>query len=54
MLVEASPVDQVWGIGLAADHHYAQQPEKWQGHNLLGFALMQARAQLFKLEQERV
>lgn len=46
VLVEASPVDNIWGIGLAADDPRAQQPAEWQGHNLLGFALMEVRAQL--------
>ena len=46
VLVEASPVDKIWGIGLAADHAHCSQPERWTGQNLLGFALMQARAQL--------
>ena len=51
VLVEASPVDKIWGIGLAADHAHATQPPKWQGLNLLGFALMQVRAQLQNTEQ---
>ncbi len=46
VLVEASPVDTIWGIGLAADHPHCTQPSRWKGQNLLGFALMQARAQL--------
>ncbi|MFD3501744.1 NADAR family protein [Streptomyces sp. NPDC058676] len=46
VLVEASPVDRVWGIGLAADDEAAQNPERWQGPNLLGFALMEARERL--------
>lgn len=43
VLVEASPLDRVWGIGLAADDPRAADPAQWQGENLLGFALMQAR-----------
>ncbi len=43
ILVEASPLDKVWGIGLAADHPHAENPEYWKGLNLLGFALMAAR-----------
>ncbi|MGW5234032.1 NADAR family protein [Streptomyces nodosus] len=46
VLVEASPVDRVWGIGLAADDERAADPERWRGPNLLGFALMEARERL--------
>ncbi|WP_324670763.1 NADAR family protein [Hymenobacter sp. GOD-10R] len=43
VLVEASPVDRIWGIGLAADDEKAENPKRWNGLNLLGFALMEAR-----------
>ncbi|MEC7057023.1 NADAR family protein [Streptomyces violaceochromogenes] len=46
VLVEASPVDRVWGIGLAANDEAAMDPERWRGPNLLGFALMEARERL--------
>ena len=46
VLVEASPVDAIWGIGLAQDHPQAANPAIWRGLNLLGFALMEVRAQL--------
>ncbi|GAA2603551.1 NADAR family protein [Streptomyces roseoviolaceus] len=46
VLVEASPVDRVWGIGLAANDEAASDPERWRGPNLLGFALMAARERL--------
>jgi ribA/ribD-fused uncharacterized protein len=46
VLVEASPVDAIWGIGLAADDARATDPAQWRGLNLLGFALMQVRGQL--------
>ena len=42
----ASPRDPIWGIGLAADHEHASNPLLWQGKNLLGFALMEARERL--------
>lgn len=48
VLVEASPVDRVWGIGLAADAEGANDPVRWRGPNLLGFALMEARRRLRK------
>ena len=46
VLVEASPRDRIWGIGMSKNHPNATQPSKWRGKNLLGFALMEARAQL--------
>jgi ribA/ribD-fused uncharacterized protein len=46
VLVEASPVDAIWGIGLSRDDERATQPELWPGLNLLGFALMEVRSQL--------
>ena len=46
ILVEASPVDAIWGIGMAGDHKDVMNPEKWRGLNLLGFALMEVRDEL--------
>ena len=46
VLVEASPVDAVWGIAMAADDADAANPARWRGLNLLGFALMRTRAVL--------
>ncbi|MFJ9739802.1 NADAR family protein [Streptomyces sp. NPDC101166] len=46
VLVEASPVDRVWGIGLSARDEGAWDPQRWKGPNLLGFALMEARERL--------
>jgi ribA/ribD-fused uncharacterized protein len=43
ILVEASPYDKIWGIGLAEDNKYVDNPKLWQGLNLLGFALMKVR-----------
>jgi ribA/ribD-fused uncharacterized protein len=46
ILVEASPYDQIWGIGLSVDDTRAENPYDWKGLNLLGFALMAVREQL--------
>lgn len=48
VLVEASPFDRIWGIGLKADDDRAKDPLTWQGQNLLGFALMDVREELSK------
>lgn len=46
VLVEASPRDRIWGIGMTADHRDAAKPSRWRGTNLLGFALMNVTDQL--------
>jgi ribA/ribD-fused uncharacterized protein len=43
VIVEASPVDNVWGIGLVESSPLVSNPYTWKGLNLLGFALMEVR-----------
>lgn len=46
ILVEASPNDCIWGIGMGKNDPASNNPEKWNGENLLGFALMEVRDHL--------
>ena len=43
VLVEGSPYDGIWGVKLGIDDPRIQNPNEWQGENLLGFALMETR-----------
>lgn len=45
-LVEASPYDKIWGIGLAESDPRAQDPKQWKGQNLLGKVLTELREEL--------
>lgn len=46
VIVEASPRDRIWGIGMGAAHPSSENPSQWRGENLLGFGLMEVREQL--------
>lgn len=52
MLVEASPIDVTWGIGLAPNDPLALDVSNWRGQNLLGKALMFVRNKLKKDSQK--
>lgn len=46
ILVEASPIDKIWGVNMDENHPDIETPSKWQGQNLLGIALMEIRKNL--------
>jgi ribA/ribD-fused uncharacterized protein len=48
ILVEASPYDKIWGIGLAEDHPDIEDPSKWKGLNLLGWSITMVKKELAK------
>jgi ribA/ribD-fused uncharacterized protein len=52
ILVEASPVDRIWGVGLVEDDKNISNPFFWRGLNLLGFALIKVR-NLIKVKHKK-
>jgi ribA/ribD-fused uncharacterized protein len=50
-LVEASPYDKIWGVGLAINDPRVQNPSAWQGSNLLGACLEHVRARYAYMER---
>ena len=51
-IVEASPYDIIWGVGLAEDDPRILFKKSWKGKNYLGICLMNAREHL--KEQQNV
>jgi ribA/ribD-fused uncharacterized protein len=48
VLVEASPSDHTWGVGLKIDNPDVANQSKWRGKNWLGSVLMSVRETLVK------
>ncbi len=53
-MVEASPLDRIWGVGLRADDPRVHDPQQWRGLNLLGDALETVRDQLRAESREEI
>lgn len=51
ILVEASPYDTIWGVGMEEANPQINNPFLWKGQNLLGFALMEVRNELKRICQ---
>lgn len=48
IIVEASPYDKIWGIGMPDTHPDVCDPTKWKGANWLGEAIMRVRKEIFE------
>lgn len=53
ILVEASPYDKIWGIGLRKTDPLAQNKTTWKGLNLLGYIITDVRDKLFSLNNSK-
>lgn len=49
-LVEASPYDKIWGIGMRSTDEGVDDPTNWKGLNLLGKTLTKVRDQLISVD----
>jgi ribA/ribD-fused uncharacterized protein len=47
LIVEASPYDKRWGIGMEEGDEGIENSDNWQGENLLGKAVTQVRMEMF-------
>ena len=46
IIVEASPYDKIWGVGLEENDPRILNEKNWRGQNLLGKALIEVRQSL--------
>ena len=53
IIVEASPYDIIWGIGLDQNDPDARDRTKWKGTNWLGEVLMDVRDKIREMDKEQ-
>jgi len=53
VLVEGSPVDKIWGVGLKYDSEEILDEENWDGLNLLGKVLMKVRDDIKRIISQK-
>ena len=46
ILIEASPTDCIYGIGMSSSNPNIKNPQEWKGLNMLGRALMELRKKI--------
>lgn len=53
ILVEASPYDTVWGIGMGEEEPGIENPANWKGLNLLGWSITLVKKELQSQESRK-
>jgi ribA/ribD-fused uncharacterized protein len=53
IIVEASPYDVIWGIGLGSEDDRCLDETQWRGQNLLGKVLMDVRKRLILFDESQ-
>jgi ribA/ribD-fused uncharacterized protein len=52
IIVEASPYDKIWGVGLGKNDPKILDPKNWKGTNWLGEAIMKVRETILQRDND--